>query len=79
MTLKQKLVMIATFVLVWAILIVNLLFKPSVPQLIIQLMVLSVAQIFCMKVLKKKPDSTQDTTRIQGGEDERHADTGTRG
>jgi hypothetical protein len=54
MTTKQKWVMVAISAIVWSIIILNFMFKPSVPESIIQIIILLAAQIWGMRVLKKK-------------------------
>ena len=58
MTLKQKLVMIASLAIVLTIIILNFIIKFSTTWFIMQVLVLLTVQIYGMKILKnKKPDS----------------------
>ncbi len=58
MTAKQKWVMIVGYVIVWTIIILNFMFKPSTTWLIIQAVILLTVQIYGMKTMKnKKSDS----------------------
>jgi uncharacterized membrane protein YoaT (DUF817 family) len=54
MTTKQKWVTIIGSVIVWSIIILNFIVKPSVPEYVIQLILLLAAQIWWMSVFRKK-------------------------
>ena len=54
MNTKQKWVMIAGWAVVWLIIILNFMFKPSVPEYVVQVIILLGVQIWGMRVFKNK-------------------------